>query len=135
MIIHTKHIKHTELIFMNPAYLSLKWVGFKEIFVYAPSSIHKKDSKTKVIIQFTIKLQLFVSANWLFLLYKYLYFLFWKFDENNNENWQFCSIFNAEIISRIAIIPPGTTYYESAGLLDSLSVQWSMGNNYWSSSL
>lgn len=48
------HIKHIKLIFMSPAYLSLKWVEFKKIFVHAPSRIKMLTIKQKNIIQSTI---------------------------------------------------------------------------------
>lgn len=39
---------------MSPAYLSLKWVEFKKIFVHAPSRIKMLTIKQKNIIQSTI---------------------------------------------------------------------------------
>lgn len=48
------HIKHIKRIFMRPAYLSLKWVEFKKIFVHAPSRIRMLAIKQKNIIQSTI---------------------------------------------------------------------------------
>lgn len=48
------HIKHIKRIFMSPAYLSLKWVEFKKIFVHAPSRIRMLAIKQKNIIQSTI---------------------------------------------------------------------------------
>lgn len=41
-------------MFMSPAYLSLKWVEFKKIFVHAPSRIKMLAIKQKNIIQSTI---------------------------------------------------------------------------------
>lgn len=75
-------------MFMSPAYLSLKWVEFKKIFVHAPSRIKMLAIKQKNIIQSTIVCTYFCKL--LFLLY--LYSLFWRFD-NDNENWLSCSIF------------------------------------------
>lgn len=68
------HIKHIKLIFMSPAYLSLKWVEFKKIFVHAPSRIRMLAIKQKNIIQSTIVCTYFCKL--LFLLY--LYSLFWN---------------------------------------------------------